>query len=284
MSIERRVAEHYARGNVGAAIIAALEAAGKDVSRLSLDDLAQVDEFHARGRAATVELMAALGLSAGMRVLDVGSGVGGPSRYVAAAYGCHVVGIDLTEEFCRAAALLSERVGLGDRTEYRPGDALATPFADGAFDAAYTQHVAMNIADKAGLYAEVSRVLKPGARFGIYDLLQGDGGEVLYPVPWARDPATSFVVRPGELRALLEAAGFDVVSWRDTAAEARLWLEQMHARMAERVSDTNKGDPNRRFSLDWDPKHVWLTSFTLKGELFTLEGGAQSIEIDRSDS
>lgn len=233
MSIERRVAEHYARGDVGAAIIAALEAAGKDVSRLSLDDLAQVDEFHARGRAATVELMAALGLSAGMRVLDVGSGVGGPSRYVAATYGCHVVGIDLTEEFCRAAALLSERVGLGDRTEYRPGDALATPFADGAFDAAYTQHVAMNIADKAGLYAEVSRVLKPGARFGIYDLLQGDGGEVLYPVPWARDPATSFVVRPGELRALLEAAGFDVVSWRDTAAEARLWLEQMHARMAE---------------------------------------------------
>ena len=233
MSIERRVAEHYARGDVGAAIIAALEAAGKDVSRLSLDDLAQVDEFHARGRAATVELMAALGLSAGMRVLDVGSGVGGPSRYVAATYGCHVVGIDLTEEFCRAAALLSERAGLGDRTEYRPGDALATPFADGAFDAAYTQHVAMNIADKAGLYAEVSRVLKPGARFGIYDLLQGDGGEVLYPVPWARDPATSFVVRPGELRALLEAAGFDVVSWRDTAAEARLWLEQMHARMAE---------------------------------------------------
>jgi SAM-dependent methyltransferase len=233
MSIERRVAEHYARGDVGAAIIAALEAAGKDVSRLGLDDLAQVDEFHARGRAATVELTVALGLSAGMRVLDVGSGVGGPSRYVAATYGCHVVGIDLTEEFCRAAALLSERVGLGDRTEYRPGDARATPFADGAFDAAYTQHVAMNIADKAGLYAEVSRVLKPGARFGIYDLLRGDGGEVLYPVPWARDPATSFVVRPGELRALLETAGFDVVSWRDTAAEARLWLEQMRARMAE---------------------------------------------------
>jgi SAM-dependent methyltransferase len=233
MSIERRVAEHYARGDLGAAIIAALEAAGKDVSRLSLDDLAQVDEFHARGRAATVELMAALGLSAGMHVLDVGSGVGGPSRYVAATYGCHVVGIDLTEEFCRAAAFLSERVGLGDRTEYRPGDALATPFADGAFDAAYTQHVAMNIADKAGLYAEVSRVLKPGARFGIYDLLRGDGGEVLYPVPWARDPATSFVVRPSELRALLEAAGFDVVSWRETTAEARLWLEQMHACMAE---------------------------------------------------
>jgi ubiquinone/menaquinone biosynthesis C-methylase UbiE len=233
MSIERTVAEHYARTDVGAAILAALQAAGKDISRLSLDDLAPVDEFHARGRAATVELMGALGLTAGMRVLDVGSGVGGPSRYVAATYDCRVVGIDLTEAFCRAAGLLSERVGLGDRVEYRPGDALAMPFADGAFDAAYTQHVAMNIADKARLYAEVSRVLKPGAPFGIYDLLQGEGGDVLYPVPWARDSTTSFVVRPAELRALLEAAGFDIVSWRDTASEARRWLQEMQARMAQ---------------------------------------------------
>ena len=168
-----------------------------------------------------------------MRVLDVGSGVGGPSRYVAATYDCDVVGIDLTEEYCRVAGLLSERVGLGERVEYRPGNALAMPFADGAFDAAYTQHVAMNIEDKARLYAEVWRVLKPGARFGIYDVLQGEGGEVLYPVPWARDRTTSFPVRPAELRALLEAAGFEVVSWRDTTAEARLWLEEMKARMAE---------------------------------------------------
>ena len=233
MPIDRTVAQHYARGDVAAAILAALEAAGKDAQRLSLDDLAPVDEFHMRGRTATVELTGALGLAPGMRVLDVGSGVGGPSRYVAATYHCDVVGIDLTEEYCRVARLLSERVGLGHRVEYRPGDALAMPFADAAFDAAYTQHVAMNIEDKARLYAEVARLLKPGARFGVYDVLQGEGGEVLYPVPWSRDGTTSFVVRPAELRALLEAAGFEVVSSRDTAAGARLWLEQMQARMAE---------------------------------------------------
>jgi ubiquinone/menaquinone biosynthesis C-methylase UbiE len=233
MSIDRSVAEHYARGDVGAAVLAALEAAGKDLGRLSLDDLAPVDEFHMRGRAATVELTGALGLTAGMRVLDVGSGIGGPSRYVAATYGCQVVGIDLTEEYCRVAGMLSERVGLSDRVEYRPGNALAMPFADEAFDAAYTQHAAMNIEDKARLYAEVSRVLKPGARFGVYDVLRGEGGDVLYPVPWARDRTTSFVARPAELQALLEAAGFDVLSSRATAADARLWLEQMQARMAE---------------------------------------------------
>jgi ubiquinone/menaquinone biosynthesis C-methylase UbiE len=131
------------------------------------------------------------------------------------------------------AGMLAERIGLGDRVEYRPGNALAMPFAAGEFDAAYTQHAAMNIEDKARLYAEVARVLKPGARFGIYDLLQGEGGEVLYPVPWARDRTTSFLVRRAELRSLLQAAGFAVESWRDTTADARLWMEEMKARAAE---------------------------------------------------
>jgi SAM-dependent methyltransferase len=107
------------------------------------------------------------------------------------------------------------------------------PFADARFDVAYTQHVAMNIEDKARLYGEVWRVLKPGGRFGVYDLLQGPGGDVVYPVPWARDASTSFLVAGPELRALLEAAGFTVVTWRETAVEARQWLDQMKTRMAE---------------------------------------------------
>ncbi len=233
MSLDRMVAEHYARDDLDAAILAALEGAGKDVDRLSLEDLAPVDEFHVRGRPATAELTGALGLTPGMRVLDVGCGIGGPSRYVAATYDCEVVGIDLTEEYCRVAALLADRVGLGHRVEYRPGNALAMPFPDASFEVAYTQHVAMNIEDKGRLYAEVWRVLKPGGRFGVYDLLQGDGGDVIYPVPWARDPATSFLASPRALRRLLEDAGFEISSWRETAVEARLWVEQMRALMAE---------------------------------------------------
>jgi ubiquinone/menaquinone biosynthesis C-methylase UbiE len=232
MPIDQIVAEHYARRDLSAAILAALEAAGKDVNRLTLEDLAPVDEFHVRGRPATAELAAALGLAPGTRVLDVGCGIGGPSRYVAATYDCEVVGIDLTEEFCRVAVLLADRVGLGERVDYRPGNALAMPFADGGFDVAYTQHVAMNIEDKERLYREVWRVLKPGGRFGIYDLLQGEGGDVIYPVPWARDTATSFLVRPGALRRLLEAAGFEVVSWHDRTAEAHLWVDNIKAQMS----------------------------------------------------
>jgi len=233
MSIDKRVAEHYARRDLASRILGALQAAGKDVDRLSLEDLAPVDEFHVRGRPATAELAGALGLAPGMRVLDVGSGIGGPSRYIAATYDCQVVGIDLTEDYCRVAALLAERTGLGDRVAYHPGNALAMPFADADFDVAYTQHVAMNIDDKARLYGEVWRVLKPGGRFGIYDLLQGGGGELVYPVPWARDASTSFVVSPPELRSLLEAAGFEVASWRETAAEARQWIDDTKARLAQ---------------------------------------------------
>jgi len=233
MSIDQRVAEHYTRNDLASTILSALRAAGKDVERLSLEDLAPVDEFHVRGRSATAELASALGLAAGQRVLDVGSGIGGPSRYIAATYDCKVVGIDLTEEYCRVATLLAERAGLGDRVEYHPGNALAMPFADTDFEVAYTQHVAMNIEDKAQLYAEVWRLLKPGGRFGIYDVLRGEGGDIVYPVPWARDASTSFLVPPSELRMLLEAAGFAIVSWRETAAEARQWVDEMKARMAE---------------------------------------------------
>jgi len=235
MSIDQEVQRHYARGDLAGVILEALRAAGKDVDRLMIEDLAPVDEFHVRGRAATAELAHGLGLGPGMRVLDVGCGIGGPSRHVAATFGCHVVGIDLTEAYCTTAALLADRVGLGAQVAYRQGSALAMPFEDASFDAAYTQHVAMNIEDKAGLYAEVRRVLRPGAGFGIYDLMQGEGGEALLPAPWARDASISFLVRPEELRSLLQAAGFEILSWRETAAEARLWVEQMKVRMAEPV-------------------------------------------------
>jgi SAM-dependent methyltransferase len=233
MAIDREVAGHYTRNDLAASILGALEAAGKDLDRLTIEDLAPVDEFHVRGRPATAELASALGLAPGMHVLDVGCGIGGASRYVAETFGCEVDGVDLTEEYCRVATLLADRVGLDEQVTYRQGNALAMPFEGASFDAAYTQHVAMNIEDKAALYAEVRRVLKPGARFGIYDLLQGEGGDVLFPVPWARDASISFLVRPAELRALLEEAGFEILSWRDTVAEARLWVDQMKARMAE---------------------------------------------------
>lgn len=222
--VNKTIETHYTRSDLGNVILAALERAGKDTNRLTLEDLAPVDEFHIRGRAATLELARAAGLDAAKRVLDVGSGVGGTSRCLAKEFGCRVTGIDLTEEYCRAAALLTAKIGLANLVDYRQGDATNLPFDDASFDVVWTEHVAMNIPDKSRLYREMHRVLKPGGTLAIYDILAGPSGPVLFPVPWARTPDTSFLVRPDKLRELLEAGGFTVTNWSDTTDAARAWF------------------------------------------------------------
>ncbi len=235
--MNRQIVEHYSgKGDLVALLAASLERAGKDLQRLEAADLAAIDEFHIRGREATLELGRALGVGAGDRVLDIGSGLGGPARTLAASHGCRVTGIDLTPAYCDAANALSAWVGLDDLTRFEPGDATALAFADGAFDAAFTIHVAMNIAAKDRLYAEARRVLEPGGRFAIYDVLQGEGGEVTYPVPWARDASISHLATIDEMQALLTAADFDIVDVEDSTAASQAWYERMRERLAQAQS------------------------------------------------
>lgn len=218
-------------GSLVAAIGSALDAAGLDRATLRPADLAPVDEFHIRGRAATLEIAEALRLTADALVLDLGSGLGGPARTLAEVTGCTVIGVDLTPEFCEAATALSEWTGLSDRTRFQVGDATATGLPDAAVDAVMTVHVAMNIADKRALYAEAFRVLRPDGRFVVYDVLQGEGGDVRYPVPWADDPSTSFLATPEDMRALLREAGFEVLAEVDSSDESLTWFQQMRARI-----------------------------------------------------
>ena len=193
--LDHTIQQHYTRPDLGDTILSALAATGKDLDHLTLEDLAPVDEFHVRGRQATIELAQQLPLDADTHVLDVGSGLGGASRYLALTYGCRVTGLDLTEAYCRVAQILADRLGLGSRVTYHHGSAVTMPFDDASFDVIWTQHAAMNIADKSTLYGEIRRVLRPGGVFACYDILAGPGGTPHFPVPWAREPSFSFSSR-----------------------------------------------------------------------------------------
>jgi SAM-dependent methyltransferase len=227
MTDSASIEAHYARADLGAAILSALAAAGKDLDRLTPDDLAPLDEFHTRGRAATVDLARLLGLTGAERVLDLGSGVGGPSRYLAHRFGCRVSGIDLTAAFVETAVMLAQRTSLAGKVEYRQGNALALPYDDASFDVVWSQNVVMNIAERDRLYGEIRRALKPGGRYAFSDVMAGPVSPVLFPVPWANGPAESFLLTPGETREKIVAAGFRAVAFEDQTADA---LAQSQAR------------------------------------------------------
>ena len=234
MKLEQSVARHYTHGSLEPAILEALTASGKDLDRLAPTDLAPVDEFHIGGRQATADLAAQTEFGAGLHLLDIGCGLGGASRYFAHERGCRVTGIDLTEEYVRVAEALALRVGLENRVSYRHGSVLDLPFAPQTFDGAYMLHVGMNIDDKKKAFAEIRRVLQPGASFAIYDVMRESGeGELSFPVPWATSPEASFVESAATYRRFLEGAGFAVEKERSRREFAIEFFRQMRARAAE---------------------------------------------------
>jgi ubiquinone/menaquinone biosynthesis C-methylase UbiE len=233
MSVEQSVAQHYTHGSLERTILDALSAAGKDLDRLNPADLAPVDEFHIGGRQATIDFAEQLDARPGMRLLDIGSGLGGASRYFAQNHGCRVTGVDLTEEYVAVAEALARRVGLRASVSYEHGSALSLPFAPGAFDGAYMIHVGMNIEDKARLFAEVRRVLVPGGVFGIYDVMRDRDGALTYPVPWASSAETSFVATAAHYRRLLAAAGFEILKERSRRDFASAFFQRMRDQAAQ---------------------------------------------------
>jgi sarcosine/dimethylglycine N-methyltransferase len=222
------VRDHYRATGLTERLKAALAVFGPEDQRLTPQQLAGVDQFHTRGLAATADLAKLAGITADMSVLDVGSGVGGPARALAATHGCRVTGVDLSEPFVDAARYLTERTGQSRQVSFQAGSALELPFDDGRFDAVLLQHVAMNIVDRAQLYREIRRVLKVGGKFATYDVVL-KGGEPHYPVPWARTPATSFLFTAEATREAVEPAGFRTLVWQDDSETAKAWFVQVRA-------------------------------------------------------
>jgi SAM-dependent methyltransferase len=219
MSETRAIEAYWSRAGIGQAILDSLVALGKHIDALTVDDLAPLDQFHSGGKPATVRLARLAALSPGTRVLDVGGGLGGPARTLAAEFGCRVTSIDLTETYVRAAEMLTERLGLADRVSHRVGNALELAFDPASFDVVWTQNSGMNIEAKAALYAGFRRVLRPGGSLVIQEPMAGPVEPPVYPMMWARDPGSSFLRRPAEMLGLIEDAGFTARTWDDVTAE-----------------------------------------------------------------
>lgn len=214
------VQSHYASANIADRILAALRASSDRPVAVTPESLSPLDQFHGRGLDATRDLAKLLAPVAGERLADIGSGIGGPARWIASTFGCHVTGVDLTPEFCEAAVALTAACGLQDKVRILQGSATALPLPDAAFDRAYSQNVIMNIADKDAFYREARRVLKPGGVFAVTAIAQGPGGPVHFPVPWASAAEFSHLSSVDATRAEIARNGLDLVAFREVPPPA----------------------------------------------------------------
>ncbi|WP_419901807.1 SAM-dependent methyltransferase [Kiloniella sp.] len=227
--------DHYELKGLLGRIDDGLGKIGTSRDRVTLDQLAQVDEFHFRGLAATKELIEQLQVGPGDHVLDAGSGLGGPARQLAASTGCRVTGVDLSTEYCQTGRELNKWVGLQNQVSLDHGDVTdLSRYDDGSFDGAWTIHVGMSVENKAKFYAEVFRVLKPGAPFLIYDVVAKSEQQPLhFPMPWARNEDTSFVVTVENLLEELTDAGFDLGTTTDLSAQGAAFVDQFISRLQQ---------------------------------------------------
>jgi SAM-dependent methyltransferase len=242
----------------------ALVAAGKDLDHLAPADLGLLEDFHTMGRIATGQLMDLAAITSADEVLDAGSGVGGTARFVADRYGSRVTAVDLTDEYCDTNRWLNGLVGLDGRITVKQADVTALPFADNTFQVAISQHVQMNVADKARLYSEAHRVLVSGGRLAMWDITRGDAAELDFPLPWADQPARSHLATPDELRASVESAGFTIEHWNDLTDQS---ATLMQAILAQPPSPLGL----HAFVADFDRKAQNLTVALADGRLRAIQ-------------
>jgi sarcosine/dimethylglycine N-methyltransferase len=260
----------YSTGASRQAIEQAFVAAWKDLGHLRPEDLALLEDFHTMGRIATAQLADLAGITPGDEVLDAGSGIGGTARYVAGRSGCHVVAVDLTGEYCEAARWLNQLVGLDDRICVRQADVTDLPFEDATFTLMFSQHVQMNVADKALLYVEARRVLAGGGRLAVWDIVVGEDRAPDFPLPWADRPEYSHLTTPDRLRAAIETSGFEIEQWNDLTGQAAATMQALLALPASPIG-------LQAFVPNFQAKAQNLTTALADGRLRAIQGLARAV-------
>jgi sarcosine/dimethylglycine N-methyltransferase len=265
-----QIPAQYSTGLSRRNIEQALIAAGKDLEHLQPADLGLLEDFHTMGRIATSQLVDLLEITTDNQVLDAGSGIGGTARFVADQCGCRVTAVDLTEEYCETNRWLNRLVGLDERISVRQADVTELPFADASFQVVFSQHVQMNVADKARLYQEARRVLAGGGRLAMWDITIGERGELDYPLPWADQPERSHLTTSDQLRAVVESSGFAIEHWNDLTEQATTTMQ-----MVLGLPPSPLG--LHAFVTDFAQKAENLTRALADGRLRAIQGVARAV-------
>ncbi|MFH1153259.1 MAG: class I SAM-dependent methyltransferase [Pseudomonadota bacterium] len=235
--MDAEIAGHYGSDNLGNRISQALVQAGKDPVKLSLKDIAVIDQLHTGGHLATLALVKKTGLTPGMTVLDAGCGIGGTSRLLAETIGCRVIGLDLVQTFIDVARMLTLATRQEDTITFIQGNVCAMPIDDDSVDCVWSQHTLMNIQDKPGVFKEFLRVLKPGGILVLHEVTRGSNGDIHFPVPWADRREISFLDPWTQTRDYLNKAGFILVSENDATAQAKDWWIKVKAASEKLAAD-----------------------------------------------
>ncbi|CAI0647822.1 unnamed protein product [Colletotrichum noveboracense] len=164
-----------------------------------------------------------INIKKGMKVLDVGCGVGGPTREIAKFTGAYVTGLNINEYQVERAMRYTKKERMDKNVQFVQADFMNIPFEDNTFDAVYAIEATVHAPSLQAVYSEIHRVLKPGGVFGVYEWVMTeayDNDNLSHRktrIEIEQGNGIANMVKASEALRAFEAAGFEILENEDMA-------------------------------------------------------------------